>query len=156
MTAPTTDNPGVIAYPPLLFVATLGVGLLLHWFMPWQPLPNIVARPVGGLLFIGGMWLAGWGRKSMERTGTNIDPREPALAIATTGPFGYTRNPLYVAITAVYLGVAMLVNAVWPLILAVPLMVVTHFGIVRREERYLEGKFGDTYRAYRANVRRWL
>jgi len=156
MAEPATDNPGVIAFPPLLFASVLVVGLVLDWFLPWSPLPNIIARPIGAVLLVGGLALAGWGRRTMEGAGTNVNPGEPALVIVTTGPFAYSRNPLYVAITLFYVGATLVVNALWPLILAVPLMVVVQVGIVRREERYLEAKFGDTYRAYRARVRRWL
>jgi protein-S-isoprenylcysteine O-methyltransferase Ste14 len=113
-------------------------------------------RVVGGLLLVAAIGLAGWGRRTMESGGTNVDPRQPATAIVTGGPFRYSRNPLYVAITAFYLGVTLLANALWPLILLVPLLLVTQFGIVRREERYLEAKFGDTYLAYKRRVRRWI
>lgn len=156
MADPARDNPGVIAFPPLLFSSILVAGLVLHWFLPLRPLPGIVARPLGALLFIAGMLLASWGRKAMTAAGTNVHPGEPTLAIVTNGPFAHTRNPLYIAIIAVYLGAALLVNALWPVLLLVPLVVVTHLGIVRREERYLEAKFGDGYRAYYARVRRWL
>lgn len=156
MTEPARDNPGVIAFPPLLFGATLVAALVAHWFFPRPVLSNLVARPLGGLLFIGGMLLAGWGRSAMVKAGTNVDPRQPTTAIVTTGPFAHTRNPLYIALTLVYLGIALLVNALWPVALLTPLVVLTHYGIVRREERYLEAKFGDEYRTYCARVIRWL
>ena len=119
-------------------------------------MPGLPARLIGAVLLVGSLMLAGWGRRTMEGGGTNVDPRQPATAIVTGGPFRYSRNPLYIALTAFYLGVTLLVNALWPLILLVPLLVVAQFGIVLREERYLETKFGETYLAYKRRVRRWL
>ena len=76
--------------------------------------------------------------------------------VVTDGPFRFTRNPLYVAATGVYLGVALWVDGLVPLLLAVPMMAILHWGVVRREERYLAAKFGEPYREYRSRVRRWF
>jgi protein-S-isoprenylcysteine O-methyltransferase Ste14 len=156
METATNDHPGVIAFPPALFAGTLGLGLLIHWLVPRHPFPAPVARPIGLAVLMLSIALAGWGRATMRRVGTNIDPREPALAIATDGPFRFSRNPLYVAITLFYLGLTLLADALWPLLLLVPLLLITHFGIVLREERYLESKFGETYLRYKRQVRRWI
>src|SRR6185436_11333149 len=104
-----TDSPGVIAFPPGLFGGTLLLGLLLHWFMPHRVMPALPARLIGAVLLVGSLMLAGWGRRTMEGGGTNVDPRQPATAIVTGGPFRYSRNPLYIALTAFYLGVTLLV-----------------------------------------------
>jgi protein-S-isoprenylcysteine O-methyltransferase Ste14 len=156
MEMPSADRPGVIAFPPGLFAGTFLVGLLVQWLIPRHLWSSTVVRPVGGGLLILGIALASWGRATMRRGGTNIDPREPALAIVTDGPFRFSRNPLYVAITLFYLGLTLLANALWPLLLLLPLLLVTHYGIVLREERYLEKKFGQTYLNYRRQVRRWV
>jgi protein-S-isoprenylcysteine O-methyltransferase Ste14 len=92
----------------------------------------------------------------MRRAGTNVSPRLPALAMVDSGPFRFTRNPLYVSLVGLYLGVTLLVDALWPLLFLIPAVLVTHYGIVLREERYLEARFADRYRAYRERVRRWL
>jgi protein-S-isoprenylcysteine O-methyltransferase Ste14 len=92
----------------------------------------------------------------MVRAGTNVLPTRPALAIVTDGPFRFTRNPLYLANAVAYLGLTLVFNTVWTLLLYVPMLLVIHWGIIRREERYLEAKFGETYLAYKARVRRWL
>jgi len=152
----STDAPGVVAFPPLLYAATLTLGLILHWLIPRHPLPPVPARLLGGLLFIGSAALARWGERTMRRAGTNVDPRQPTLALVVDGPFQFSRNPLYLGLTGFYLAVTLLVNAVWPLLLLVPLLGMVHWGIIKREERYLEGKFGEPYRTYRARVRRWL
>jgi len=156
MPDPTRDNPGVIIFPPLLFGAALLVGLALEWMFPNHPLPRATARAVGSAVLVASVILGGWSRTTMLNAGTNLDPRKPAVAIATAGPFRFTRNPLYLSLTGCYLGIALLVNALWPLALLAPVLVITHFGIVLREERYLEAKFGPAYLAYKARVRRWF
>ena len=150
------DNPGVIVFPPLLFAGTLIVGLLLQWVMPWYVLPHLLARSLGVLLVVLSILIASWARATMRKAGTNINPNKPSLAIATQGPFRFSRNPLYLSLLGLYLGITLLFNTLWPLLLAVPLLFVAHYGIIRREERYLEAKFGDSYRTYRARVRRWF
>ena len=81
---------------------------------------------------------------------------KPTTALVTAGPFGSSRNPIYVALTLLYLGVAFLVNALWILLLVVPVLLVIRYGVIAREEAYLTRKFGDVYHQYTAQVRRWL
>jgi protein-S-isoprenylcysteine O-methyltransferase Ste14 len=92
----------------------------------------------------------------MVRSGTNVIPNQPTLAIVTDGPFRYTRNPLYIGATLAYTGLALIFNSFWPLLLLPALLMVIHWGVVRREERYLEAKFGTLYLAYKDRVPRWL
>ena len=92
----------------------------------------------------------------MLAAGTNIDPTLPTTAMVVSGPFQFSRNPLYVALTLVYLGLTLLANTGWGLVMLVPLLIVMHRGVVLREERYLEHKFGESYRGYRSRVRRYL
>lgn len=151
------DSPDVIAWPPLLYAGTLALGILLHLAVPVRPLPPGPARwAAGGLLALLSLALGAWGERTMQRAGTNVNPMRPTTRIVTGGPFRFSRNPLYLSVTGLYLAVALLVNALWPLVLLVPLMIVVQQGVVKREERYLEAKFGEEYRAYRARVRRWL
>jgi hypothetical protein len=74
----------------------------------------------------------------------------------TTGPFRWSRNPLYLANLIIYVGTTLVVDALWPFVLLVPLIALLEWGVIRREERYLSRKFGAPYDAYRARVRRWL
>jgi protein-S-isoprenylcysteine O-methyltransferase Ste14 len=156
MPEPMPDHPDVVVFPPLLFGGALVVGLGLQRFFPAYPLPQSLARVIGGILLVVSLGLGAWGRRTMRRAGTNLNPRKPALAIVSDGPFRFTRNPLYLSLTGTYVGIALLADAGWPLVLLVPVLVLAHFGITRREERYLEAKFGATYLAYKARVRRWL
>ena len=152
----TPDAPNVIAFPPLLFSGALGLGLLAHWLHPLRPLPPVPARILGALLLLGGAALAKWGEIALRRAGTNVNPRQPSTAVVDGGPYRFTRNPLYLGTTLMYLGVAFLVDASAPLVLLPPLLALIQWGVIAREERYLESKFGDDYRAYRARIRRWI
>ncbi|MEO7823063.1 MAG: isoprenylcysteine carboxylmethyltransferase family protein [Gemmatimonadaceae bacterium] len=92
----------------------------------------------------------------MKRVGTNVLPTQPTLALATDGPYRFTRNPLYIAAIGVYLGITFWVDGLALLLLLFPMAWVLHRGIVLPEERYLESKFGERYLVYRSAVRRWL
>jgi protein-S-isoprenylcysteine O-methyltransferase Ste14 len=150
------DSPGVIALPPVLYLGTLLVGLLIHFFetVPLSTTPWI--RLAGVVILASGILLARWGRRTMVTAGTNVIPNKPTLAIVTEGPFRYTRNPLYTGATLAYIGLALVFNSFWPLALLPPLLVVVHWGVVRREERYLEAKFGTQDLVYKESVRRWI
>jgi protein-S-isoprenylcysteine O-methyltransferase Ste14 len=142
--------------PPLLYGVALGIGFLLQWIAPRPIMPSTGRYWLGGILLVTGVFLAMRGRRVMERAGTNVNPTLPSTALVASGPFRFSRNPLYVALTFMYVGLSLLANALWVLVLIVPVMVLMHYGVVRREERYLEAKFGDAYRDYRSRVRRYL
>jgi protein-S-isoprenylcysteine O-methyltransferase Ste14 len=152
----STDSPDVVAWPPLVFLGALAPALLLHWLMPVQLLPPTLSRVLGAALCAGSGVVALWGETTMHRAGTNVRPDRPATVLVTGGPFRYSRNPLYLSLTALYLGITLLFDALWPLVTLLPMLAVMHWGIILREERYLEAKFGDEYRAYKARVRRWI
>jgi protein-S-isoprenylcysteine O-methyltransferase Ste14 len=123
---------------------------------PVHPLPVVPSRRVGVILLVASGLLARLAEAAMKRAGTNIRPDQPALAIVSNGPFRFSRNPLYLALTGLYLGIALLADALWPLLLLVPTLAVLQWGVIAREERYLEAKFGESYRAYKSRVRRWV
>jgi protein-S-isoprenylcysteine O-methyltransferase Ste14 len=144
-------------FPPLLFAGMLVLGVILHFLVPLPlALPVVPARAIGVAVLVGSAVLARWGERAMHRAGTNVRPDQPTTAVVSDGPFRYSRNPLYLATTGLYAALALLVPAVWPLLLLVPLLVILRWGIIAREERYLETKFGAEYGAYRSRVRRWL
>ena len=153
---PSSDSPGVVVFPPVLFGGTLLVGLLLHWLRPAAILPSLAARLLGLVVLIASGLLVRSAEGAMRRAGTDPRPNHPSLAIVTGGPFRFTRNPMYLGTTGLYVAVSLLVNARWPLVLLLPMLAVLQWGVVRREERYLEEKFGEPYRAYRSRVRRWV
>jgi len=151
-----SDSPGVVAFPPLIYGLPWLVGLGLHLLFPVHLLPSAAAHLAGAVLLGLAVGLAVWGRLAMARAGTDPNPMHPATALVVDGPFRFSRNPLYVSLTLFYIGLTLAVNALWPLVLLPAVLLVVRRGVVEREERYMERKFGDAYRAYRARVRRWV
>jgi protein-S-isoprenylcysteine O-methyltransferase Ste14 len=90
------------------------------------------------------------------RAGTNVPTRRPATALVINGPYRFSRNPIYTGMIVLLLGIGVMVDSAWILAMAVPLALVLRYGVIAREERYLEAKFGAPYRAFRENVRRWI
>ena len=150
------DTAHVLILPPLLYGAAFVIGLLLHWGFPVHILPSTLARGIGVVCVLVSFPLALMTFRVLSRAHTPVDPMQPTTALVTEGPFRYSRNPIYVALTLLYVGVALLINALWILLLVVPALVVLRYGVIAREEAYLTRKFGDAYRQYTAQVRRWL
>ena len=153
----SADAPDIVVLPPVLVGGTLIVGMIIH-FAVWNVplLPTLIARIAGLAIFVSAGILAHRSHLAMQRVGTNVLPTQPTLALATDGPYRYTRNPLYIAALGVYLGVSLWVNGVAPLVLLAPMAWALHRGVVLREEQYLTAKFGDAYREYQSRVRRWV
>jgi len=153
------DNPGVIAPPPLLAVAVIVLGLLLDWLLPAYMLTlvlSIVSRVVIGVVLIGaGLALIILANREFRSAGTHAEPWKASVALVTDGIFGWLRNPMYVGGTFFLVGLAILLASDWMLVMTVVFVVALHFGVVRREERYLEQKFGGAYRQYRDRVARY-
>ncbi|HYA21106.1 MAG TPA: isoprenylcysteine carboxylmethyltransferase family protein [Burkholderiales bacterium] len=150
------DNPGVIMLPPLLYGIAFIVVLALRWFRPLPMFDDAVALWPGIALVILGVGIAIWGRNALKAAGTNINPSLPTTAIVKSGPFRFSRNPLYLALTLVYLGITLAVNSWWGIVVLIPLLIIMHRGVILREERYLEAKFGESYRQYCSRVRRYI
>lgn len=150
------DKANVIAPPPLIFAVALVVGYIGQRANPRPVLPQAIAPWLGIGLFLVSLAVSASALNELRKARTPVDPRKATTAIVRTGAFRLSRNPLYVSLTLVYLGVAALVNSLWIALLIVPTLGVLRFGVIGREERYLERKFGDDYRRYRAEVRRWL
>jgi protein-S-isoprenylcysteine O-methyltransferase Ste14 len=153
---PTPDSPGVIARPPLIAVAILLAGVVSHLLRPVPIGPRMPLRLTGAALALAGVCIALAARAMMVRAGTNMSPTLPATTIVTGGPYRLTRNPMYLALCLLNLGVGLLLCDLVPAALTAVLAAVLNFGVVAREERYLERKFGAEYSAYKRRVRRWL
>ena len=150
------DKAGVIAPPPLIYLGSLVFGLLLNRRFPVTLLPPKTARNFGWPLLGGGVLLMGWFEWAMRRAGTPANPYKPVSHVVTQGPFRYTRNPGYLAMATIYMGVAGLANALWAVLLLPVALIVVQRGVIEREERYLERKFGEEYLRYKGRVRRWI
>ncbi len=150
------DKAGVVAPPPLIYLGSLIFGLLLNRRFPIAFLPRTIARGLGWPLIGGGVLLLGWFEWEMRHAGTPANPYKPVSRIVTEGPFRYTRNPAYLSMTMIYAGVGALANALWAILLLPVALLVMRRGVIEREERYLERKFGEEYLRYKARVRRWI
>ena len=150
------DYPGVIAPPPLIYLGGLVIGLLAnrHYRIPF--LPRRAARTLGPLLIACGLAVGFLGSREMRRAETNLDPRKPATTGVSEGPFRFTRNPLYPSMTMIYLGISASANALAPILLHPMVLRLMRRGVIEREERYLERKFGDEYVQYKVKVPLWI
>src|SRR5438552_3670995 len=150
---------GVIARPPLLFLAAVLIGFVLDRLLGLQlPIPGSdrVHWIVGGSLILIGLALAAAGIRNFSQAGTPVPTIKPTRALVTTGIHGWTRNPIYLGMFLLYGGIGLAAQSPWILILTLPLAITIRYGVVAREEAYLERRFGDAYRDYKARVRRWL
>jgi protein-S-isoprenylcysteine O-methyltransferase Ste14 len=150
------DNPGVITPPPLIYAGALAAGLLANRRLRLPFLPRRLARTLGPLLTLGGFAVGLLGFREMRRAGTSVDPYEPATAVVTEGPYRFTRNPMYLGFTLQYVGISALFNALLPILLLPAVHQLMRRGVIEREERYLESKFGEEYLQYKESVRRWI
>jgi len=154
-----TATAGVIARPPVLLLAGLLLGFALDWLLPLPftlPWAGLVRWTVAASLVLIGLALASAGIRDFSRASTPVPTNQPTRALVTTGMHGWSRNPIYVGLFLIYGSLAVAGRSPWALILTLPLAVTIRYGVVAREEAYLERRFGDAYRAYKARVRRWL
>jgi len=155
MTA-TEDASGVRFPPPLIYVGGFVIGYLLDRAVPLALTSRPLGEPLGWALVAVGVVLMGSAVMTFRRAGTSLNPAKPTTTVVVQGPYRLTRNPMYVGWVIVYLGCVLLTNTVWPLVSLPVVLVLISRAVIAKEERYLEAKFGDAYRAYKARVRRWL
>jgi protein-S-isoprenylcysteine O-methyltransferase Ste14 len=154
-----TGTAGVIARPPLLFLTALLLGLASDRLLPLPfavPETDLVHWIIAGSLILIGLTLAAAGIRDFSRAGTPVPTNEPTRLLVTTGIHGWSRNPIYVGMFLVYGGIGVAARSPWTLILTLPLAITVRYGVVAREEAYLERRFLDAYRDYKSRVRRWL
>ena len=145
--------------PPLLYLACLGLGFVLDRLLPLPlayPELTSIGWTAGGALIAIGVGIMAAGIRNFSRADTPVPSNQPVRALVTTGIHGWSRNPIYVGMLLVYAGIGIAARSPWVLILALPLFVILRYRVVAREEAYLERRFGDDYRDYKARVRRWL
>jgi protein-S-isoprenylcysteine O-methyltransferase Ste14 len=153
----SSDNPGVIAFPPLIWAVGAVISVLMHFFVIQAPIMNYRASVVCGIvLVILAPTLALSALVTMKAAGTNVDPAKPALTIVRGGPFRFTRNPMYLALCLLQVALGFFLNDWLTLLFVVPLALILHYGVILREERYLIAKFGEPYLQLKCQVRRWF
>ena len=150
------DTPGIILFPPLIYFGFMAMGVAGDWFFPVALLPDAVQYSVGFVLIAASGAIVLFALYEFRQAKTSFDVRKPASSLVTTGVYRLSRNPGYLALTMIYIGIAIAADSVWILVLIVPTLVVMRNAVIVREERYLEREFGDKYLRYRRSVRRWL
>jgi len=158
-TVTVRDTAGVIAPPPLLALAAIVFGLLLDGLFPAYVLTVLLDFDdrilIAIVLALAGAALAVPAVLAFRRAGTHVEPWKPASALVTRGIFRFVRNPMYVGLIVLVAGIAVALASDWTLVMTVALAVTLHYGVVRREERYLAAKYGERYRDYCARVSRY-
>ena len=151
------DRSNAIIRPPIALLIAFGVGLGLDWLYPLRFVPASVPRLLtGGAIFAAGLALAIWAIVTIRRAGTEVETTKPTTAIVSGGPFRFTRNPIYSGMLLGLAGLAVGFDTLWILATLIPFFLVIRYGVIAREEAYLERKFGDVYRGYTSQVRRWI
>lgn len=151
-------NAGVRFPPPFIYVVGFAIGWLMNRLWP-EPLPiySPQLRRVIIALFLA-LWLALMFGAFVQflRAGTAIIPNRAATTIVTSGPYRFTRNPMYVGLAALYLAIAIFYGSWWPVLVLVPVLLIIRYAVIAREEQYLSSAFPVEYMAYCSRVRRWL
>jgi protein-S-isoprenylcysteine O-methyltransferase Ste14 len=156
-TSGTADTAQVLVRPPLAWAISAVVGITLGWLFPLRFVPLFLpAAWLGGIVFALAVVLFAWAVTTMTRAGSNVPTSLPSKAIVASGPYRFTRNPIYLGMIVSLISLAIAFDSVWSLVALFVFFLVIRFGVVAREEAYLERKFGEVYRSYRAQTRRWL
>lgn len=159
MSAPKEHGARVLIPPPLLYAAGFLAGVWLRRVLPGDTLPPAIAgvgRVSGIVLAAAGVLLSLWGFFTFLLAKTTPIPHKPVSTLVTHGPYRFTRNPMYVGLNAIYLGLVLALDRLWPLALLPLVLAILITAVILPEERYLESRFGDDYLAYRTRVRRFL
>jgi protein-S-isoprenylcysteine O-methyltransferase Ste14 len=152
---PDVANLGLVR-PPLIYLVSLAVGLLIQLVIPLPVLPRILAIPLGAFLVVLAIPLVSYSVEKFRAAGTPVPARKPTTTIVRTGPYRFSRNPIYLAFSLLQLGLAIWINTVWLLVTLAGAVALIHYVVIPREQQYLERKFGAQYLDYKTSVRRWL
>jgi len=150
------DVAGVVAPPPLIFLIPLVVALYEQTSHPVHITTRPVAIALGIVMIVVALPIFISAVTAFKKADTAVVPFQPTTAIVEAWPYSFTRNPIYLAMALVYIGVSLLFNSWWPIFLLPLVLLVIHRGVILREEAYLARKFGDQYLSYKQRVRRWL
>ena len=150
------DHADVVGRPPAVALASLAVGVVLHLVVPVEIVPGLATWVLGIPVAIVSLVLFLLSVREFSRHGTPVRGTEPVTTIVATGPYRFSRNPIYLCFVLLQLGIALTANSLWILLMVIPTLLYLSFGVISREESYLARKFGDEYGRYRQSVRRWL
>ncbi|MEM8986435.1 MAG: isoprenylcysteine carboxylmethyltransferase family protein [Pseudomonadota bacterium] len=161
-----TDHADVSLHPPTVFLIAFGAAWALRLITPFlfpdgllsgrAPLPRAFGDFVGGLLIVAGVALMSISMRLFQESGQKLSPKTETPSLIEAGPYKFSRNPIYVAMVLMTLGLGLAANNLWMIVFSFIAFAVVHFGVVVREEAYLSEKFGPPYDDYRRRVRRYL
>ena len=152
---PKVANLGIMR-PPLVYLGAIALGLLLHFAWPVRLVSGAVSVPLGGTVVLVAVALFLYAVRTFRSAGTTVPGSRPTTTIVRTGPYRWSRNPIYLSFSLLQLGVAFWVNSLWLLVSLIPAVALMSFVVIPREEQYLETHFPSDYLPYKASVRRWL
>jgi protein-S-isoprenylcysteine O-methyltransferase Ste14 len=152
----TKDSANVLGSPPLVLLALLAAGGLIHLILPVGILPGSFPNAVGLPFIVAAITLFMLSVRAFSRQGTPVRGSEPATAIVASGPYRFSRNPIYLSMLLLEVGIALMVNSVWMLAAVALMFAYLSLGVIAREETYLAHKFGEEYLRYKQSVRRWI
>ena len=150
------DHADVRIPPPLIYLVGFVLGLLLERAFPVLVLPKTLSRVAAVLCIALSAILTVWSIGLFRWARTSFIPIKPATALVISGPYKFTRNPMYFGLVCLYLGLALWFGVFWAVILLPAVIVLVQHYVIAREEQYLERKFGQEYLRYKAGVRRWI
>jgi len=145
----------VLARPPIVYLVSILAGFALNAVSRVRIVPSAI-EPIGVLLILLAVALFVLSVREFQRARTPIRTRKPVTKVLTTGPYRFSRNPIYLSFTLLQLGLGIWANSAWVVGMLIPTLVLMSYGVIAREERYMTQKFGDEYLRYRASVRRWI
>jgi protein-S-isoprenylcysteine O-methyltransferase Ste14 len=148
--------PNVRIIPPLIYLAGLAIGFLVNIWMPLKFVPDALGWLIGAVLIICGVLVAGSALLVLKEARTTVRPDRAATALVIRGPYRISRNPMYLALASVYLGIAIAGQSIWALILLPVVLAIIQLRAIRPEEAFLKRRFGADYVSYTTKVRRWL
>lgn len=152
---PEVANSGIVR-PPFVYLGAIALGLLLHFVWSVRLVSRAVSVPLGGIVVLVAVALFLWAVRTFRIAGTPVPGNRPTTTIVHTGPYRYSRNPIYLSFSLLQLGVAFWVNSLWLLVTLMPAVALMSFVVIPREEHYLESRFPSDYLPYKVSVRRWL
>jgi protein-S-isoprenylcysteine O-methyltransferase Ste14 len=152
----TQDKAGVLIFPPLLYLLVLVTGILISYFFPFHFINFSIALPIGIIITVLGITSLILAATLFRKNKNPVNPSGSTQLIICSGIYKYTRNPMYLGLTTIFIGISIITNAWFSFILLFPLLMICQKGIIEREESYLTRKFGNEYLDYQSKVRRWI
>lgn len=149
-------GPNVRVHPPVIYAISILSGIGLNNLWPAVMPLGLNGRTYGGVIIFLATLIAAWSMYKFHKANTDVRPDKPDSALITTGPYRFTRNPLYIVLSLAQITVAVWLNNLWVLLLLIPSIIAITYYAITREERYLEKLFGQSYLDYKQRVRRWL